>query len=297
MFESVIGAISRVIGKPPGWERVVRFLLPPANFWNNPVLEKAVPDGYVFPIDPRTLIGWNIYLFGTYESEVREAINTILAPGDVACDVGANVGWHTLLMARLVGPTGKVYAFEPNPTTRTRLSDAVRLNAGSHIDVQEYAVTDYDGMSGFVAPPAGSLWDGTGRLVNDRVSEVQSVKCTTIDSFVHTYCVTRLRLIKIDVEGWELSVMRGARQALATMRPRIIFEYDPAYVSRGGGTADDILSFLFENRYGLCMLRRHGVPLPINQLPKRCWNFLAVPLEINGRPVLSQRASGVEKTP
>ena len=67
-----------------------------------------VSDGYVFPVDRGTLLGWYVHFFGTYEPEVQEQIKEILYPGSISMDVGANVGWHTLLMAQLAGPGGKI---------------------------------------------------------------------------------------------------------------------------------------------------------------------------------------------
>jgi hypothetical protein len=102
----------------------------------------------------RRLVGWNVHFFGNYEPEVREQIKRWLTPGLTAVDVGANVGWHALLMARIVGPGGRVFAFEPNDSTRARLVAAIDGHRLSQSTVDPRAVSDRLGTARFQAPQA-----------------------------------------------------------------------------------------------------------------------------------------------
>src|ERR1700722_1370379 len=101
----ILSWIGNRIGKPPGWERVVRLLASPEKCKSMPDLF-LIRDGLVFVTQPGVPIGWHIAFFGTYEPELREILRAVLPTGGVAIDVGANVGWHTLLMAQLVGEGG-----------------------------------------------------------------------------------------------------------------------------------------------------------------------------------------------
>jgi hypothetical protein len=167
MIDEALARIGQVIGKPPGWERVVRAIVPPQRYANAGLDLVRQSDGYVFPIDRGTLIGWSIHFFGAYEPEVRTEIRRRLRPGDTAIDVGANAGWHTLLMACRVGPGGRVIAVEPNPSSRERLEHAIAINRLTNVRVDARALADREGRRMFEAPPAGDVWDGTGRLVGD----------------------------------------------------------------------------------------------------------------------------------
>jgi FkbM family methyltransferase len=229
----------------------------------------------VFPIDRGTLIGWTIYFFGTYEPEVRAEIVRYLEPGDVAIDVGANVGWHTLLMASRVGAGGRVFALEPNVTTRKRLDAAIETNALLQVTTAACAAADHDGRIGFEAPDAGEFWDGTGRL---RLDARQSVDCVTLDRFVAEHAIDRLALIKIDVEGWELAVLRGAARVLRTLRPHLLFEFDPAYIGRSRSTGHQLSEFLRDNGYQLLALGGRA-PHRVSQVGEQGGNFLALPFE------------------
>jgi FkbM family methyltransferase len=232
-------------------------------------------DGYTFPVDRGTLLGWSVHFFGTYEPEVRAVLREHLHANDVAIDIGANVGWHALMMASRVGTGGRVYAFEPNETTRRRLIAAIEDNALSNVVVDPRAVSDRVGAAGFDAPPAGHVWDGTGRLSRDATAT--SIECTTLDAFAESQQITRVSFIKIDVEGWEFAVLRGAERLLQIARPVVVFEYDPAYISRSGGSGNALTALLAGSGYELFALHPRRRPLPVSTLPSVAGNYLALP--------------------
>jgi FkbM family methyltransferase len=275
MIETALARIGQIIGKPPGWERVVRAIAPPQRYVNDELNLLRQDEGYVFPVDRGTLIGWSVHFFGAYEPEVREEIRRRLRPGDVAIDVGANVGWHTLLMASCVGRGGRVYAFEPNATTRERLQHAIAINQFPQVHVDPRAVAEQVGVQTFEAPAAGAVWDGTGRLTTDRSG--QAVTCTTLDAFAAERQIDRVALMKIDVEGWEPAVLRGAARVLRTSRPALIFEYDPAYVGRSGANGADLSAWLGTAGYRLYALRPRGGVARLDVLARTGTNVLAVP--------------------
>ena len=321
--DEVLVSIGRVIGKPRGWERVVRAVAPPGRVHGSGLRPLALPEGHVFPVDRGTLIGWSVHFFGTYEPEVQAEIRRWLRPGDVAIDVGANVGWHTLLMGARVGPAGRVHAFEPNETTRARLVAAVQANSFAHVIVDARAVADRRCVAAFEAPAAGHVWDGTGHLLGQaeragsarghagvpgaaaalgRSAEARTasseprhrrqlaleegpqrqrkeVECLTLDAFAAERGIDRLALLKIDVEGWELPVLRGARQVLESLRPAIVFEIDPEYLARGGGTAADLMAGFTDADYLVFSLHPRRAPVRVTTPGGRAGNFLAVPRE------------------
>ena len=173
LVDDALVGIGRVIGKPLGWERLVRALAPPSRFAGGTPHPMAVSEGYSFPVDPGTLIGWHIHFFGGYEPEVRQQLKRWLAPGDTAIDVGANVGWHALLMARLVGSEGHVYAFEPSTSTRARLQAASDANQLTQITTDPRAVSDRVGAAEFRAPRSTRpLWSSRRVTVRSRVVAV-----------------------------------------------------------------------------------------------------------------------------
>jgi FkbM family methyltransferase len=281
MIDETLARIGQVIGKPPGWERVVRAIVPPQRYTNAGLDLVRQSDGYVFPIDRGTLIGWSIHFFGAYEPEVRAEIRRRLRPGDTAIDVGANAGWHTLLMACRVGPGGRVVAVEPNPSLRERLEHGIAINRLTNVRVDPRALADREGTRTFDAPPAGHVWDGAGRLTGDEVggkpdAARSTVTVTTIDALAAERSLDRVALIKIDVEGWEPAVLRGAATVLRMSRPALIFEYDPAYLERSGASGDELVDWLRSFGYQLYLLRPRGAPLPAATLGRTATNVLAL---------------------
>ena len=151
-------------------------------------------------------VTWNADEYRAFKADIR--------PGDVAFDVGANLGAYSLLFAQWAAPSGRVYAFEPAPETRLGLERHVRLNhLDSHIIVRPEAVSGGNA----VVPFRASGLQGDNRIVNDRDDDAAGsvdVTTTSLDAFCTTHGV-RPSFIKIDVEGAELDVLRGARETIA----------------------------------------------------------------------------------
>ena len=241
------------LGKPRGFERIVRWFASPEKCSHLPEL-CLVRDGLVFLARPGVQVDWHVFFFGTYEPEVRRIFRTVLPLGGIALDIGANVGWHTLLMASLVGPSGRVLAVEANPALRQRLHDHLRLNRFRQVEVMPCAAADTEGMMEFYAPAANDPDSGNGHVVElgpgGRGGTIR-VEARRLDAIVVAAGIERLDLIKIDVEGFEWRVLRGGEETIAKFRPHIVFEYNAEYASRGGGTPELLGEFFRTHRYRL----------------------------------------------
>jgi FkbM family methyltransferase len=254
----LIAWIGNRIGKPPGWERVVRLFASPEKCVGMAEV-CVVRDGVVFLAQPAVPVGWYVAFFGTYEPELREIFRTVLPTAGVAVDIGANVGWHTLLMARLVGQTGRVLAAEANPSVLVRLQDNLNLNRFGQVEVLPYALAQSEGTVNFYAPKADDAESGNGYVVTDGAKEqrgIIAVETRRLDAIVSMAQFERLDLIKIDVEGFEWPVLRGGEQSIARFRPHIVFEYNREYSSRGGGDPHIVAEFFRKHRYRLFAIGR-----------------------------------------
>lgn len=247
------------VGKPPGWERVVRFFAPPERCREMRTL-CVVRDGLVFLAKPSVPIGWHVAFFGTYEPELRSIFRSVLPMGGVAIDVGANVGWHTLLMASLVRNTGTVLAVEPNPSVRLDLEANLRLNRVGQVTVIPCAASDSEGFAEFFGPDANDSRSGDGYIVGSetpgKISTLR-VKTQMLDVLVAAAGVGRVDLIKIDVEGSEWAVLQGALQTIERFRPHVVFEYLAEYVSRGEGSPEKFEQYFQRQNYRLFSVGRN----------------------------------------
>lgn len=148
----------------------------------------------------------------------QRVFNRILRQGDVAFDVGANWGMHTLLFSRLVGTSGFVHSFECLPEAQQELLWHVERNRIANVLVHHKAVADYDGEASFLLGKNTS----TGSLAPAGQGKSISVTVCRLDSLLAD--VERLRLIKVDVEGAEISVLRGAQRITERFRPYYVVD-------------------------------------------------------------------------
>jgi FkbM family methyltransferase len=159
------------------------------------------------------------YIIGNYEAPVQAALAKYLRPNMVFYDVGANGGFFSLLGATLVGPNGKVVAFEPHPTTAKQLKKQMHINNMQHVDVVVAAVSDKVGTAKLSDDTSSDMLS----LVNAHKSKrTIKVKTTTIDQ--ETKSRPLPDLLKIDVEGAEIDVLRGAHQLICAKRPILLVE-------------------------------------------------------------------------
>jgi FkbM family methyltransferase len=217
------------------------------------------------------------YALGTTEPAIQEVLARHLRPSDVFYDLGAGVGFFTLLGARLVGPAGEVWAFEPDPANAAVLRRNVELNGFPHVRVLEQAVSGQSGEARLHSSGTAS------RLVTDRGArpdrdETIPVAVTSVDEVVRELGGPAPTLVKFDVEGAELDALEGMRETIAATRPVIVCETHRTY--------DAVDRLLRELGYAT-----QPIDPPIDgQLP---WNVhvLATPLPVPG-PATSTELPG-----
>lgn len=150
-------------------------------------------------------------LLGTYEPEQTGLFREWVRPGDTVLDVGAHVGYYSLLASMLAGDGGQVWAFEPNPQNHRFLLEHARVNGRGNVRVEQAAVSDANGSARFDF----GTGSGTGHLAEGGALEVRTVR---LDDFCRERNL-RPSAIKIDVEGAEGAVLEGARETIAAARP------------------------------------------------------------------------------
>jgi FkbM family methyltransferase len=161
---------------------------------------------------------------GTLEPPVQEALRRLLAPGDVFYDVGANIGFFTILGARLVGPAGRVVAFEPVPACARAVAHNIALNDFARAEIREEAVGEAGGRARLlvVGEASWSHLASTGRHAD--VRDEIDVTVVAIDELVRAETIPPPDVLKIDTEGAELQAIAGMRATIERHRPAIVCE-------------------------------------------------------------------------
>lgn len=166
---------------------------------------------------------------GTYEREQQALFRQIVGRGAVVYDIGANVGFYTLLASELVGPSGRVLSFEPLPRNLDLLRRHLEINRRGNVVVVNAAIADYDGLGRFSASTAWSenMLNSDGEI---------AVSVISLDSYVRAGGRAPT-IMKIDVEGAEHLVLAGARSLLRDVRPSILLSIHSAEAREGCLTA------------------------------------------------------------
>ena len=188
--------------------------------------------------------------------EIR-AVLGLLREGDAAVDVGANKGAYTFWMRRAVGKRGRVVALEPQPELAAYLRGACRESGWNNVRVLEAAASDRAGAAVLRVPGSGVSPGATLEAGGAQTAGWRELRCETVRLDDALAGEGRITLVKVDVEGHELAVFRGAAGILARDRPAVLFECEERHLS--GGAPADCFAFLAELGYSGAFFSRGGL--------------------------------------
>lgn len=218
---------------------------------------------------------WNAdrdYIAGTKELPVQSVLAEHIRPGDVVFDIGGNIGFMSLIAARLVGEEGRVYAFEPLPENAECLRRNLRANNFANCKVLEMALADRAGQEELLLSklPGGSTISAADRPPD--FTGTLRVRVATADGLVGSGAVRPPDFVKLDVEGAELRVLRGMTSVIRTYRPGILFEVDDedaldlerkfAEIETELAKAGYVVSRIEDAYSGIDWFVAHGLALP-----------------------------------
>jgi FkbM family methyltransferase len=214
--------------------------------------------GLWMQLNARDLIQQTILLEGVWDPSLTSFIEGHLRPDDVFIDVGAHVGYFTLLASRRVGPAGAVLSIEPNPFALAQLRQNVARSHTVNVLVERSACGEslrvvrlYLHTESNSSMASLSTANATGGVAVD-------VPCTTLDQLCQEHALARVDLVKIDVEGAELSVLRGMKRIMKDIRPVIVLELEPHLLEAFGTPLQTVLTLLADCDYILSPLGGHS---------------------------------------
>lgn len=237
--------------------------------WTQPRLVEL--NGVRYRFYPSSLVGRSIYYLGDWEHWDTLYWRRTIKPGWTVVDVGANIGYHALLASRLVGPQGRVFAFEPTPSTYQALLENLALNDAHNVIARQIALCDFCGsVSVIEQEEAGYNHIGMGSEPGHH-----QVPSLTLDRFVDEQKIERIDMIKADIEGAEAKFLQGARAAIERFHPIIAIELNPSALTVFGATVADLKSALKGYELYRATWRGFG---PLKALPKMGQTFNAIAL-------------------
>jgi FkbM family methyltransferase len=185
---------------------------------------RGLASGYRICVSPAENLA---YLLGTAETHLQKIIKEYVGPGDIVYDIGANIGYVSLSLAKRVGDSGRVIAFEPVPQNVAAFQENIKMNKLTNVQLLEFAASDRRGDA--VIRFAGNL--STASLVwhrSDPSATQLAIKTVSVDELVESGDLRNPSFIKIDVEGAEGNVLLGMRRTLATAKPVLFVECSEA---------------------------------------------------------------------
>ena len=198
-------------------------------------------------------------LFNRVERDVVQVARTLVREGDVVLDVGANMGLTARAFCRLVGPNGKVFAFEPDPMTAELLRHNTRRFP--QCVVMTAAVSDQPGQATFHVHPTSTAGSSLVALKNDH--RKITVPCMSLDQVIDENKLTRVALVKIDVEGAEALVLKGFRQTLPRSRGLpLIVEFSPENLRNAGTSPEEFFQVLRDAGLDVASTDENGASNP-----------------------------------
>jgi FkbM family methyltransferase len=216
-----------------------------------------------------------------YEPELM-LLERFLQPGMVFVDGGANTGVFTFVAARLVGPLGQVLSFEPGAGCFQALRRSLELNQLKNICLNNSALSDHTGTA--------RLYHLLGQenafsLAAAENVDFDEVPIATLDDVVRMHQLTHVDFIKLDVEGAEELVLRGAREVLDRWQPVVLFEVNIDATHGMKLSPDGACRLLTESGYQLYALAENGELTETNRLPQQVGNLLALPAKLSTTPL------------
>lgn len=217
----------------------------------NTLLSEVNP-GMWMKLDLDSLIERQIFYFGFYRPWVLPYFDRLLTKGQTVVDVGANVGQFTLWAAKRVGTEGMVVAFEPDRSSFEKLLKNVQLNSLQGVLLENIALSNYDGEA--ILHLNDELDDNKGQSSLSRLTHhrrTQPVICQKLDNFLSQQRIRKVHVVKIDTQGAELRVLRGAANVIEKNRPAIILRCHEKRCRAMGDSTLAIQEFFVDRGYDL----------------------------------------------
>lgn len=213
-------------------------------------------EGFKMLVSPRDYTSYEIFFLGFYDKWLTSFMKAHITEGSICWDIGTERGWFTLLMASMVGPNGRVDAFEAFPPNYKKLESNIALNNFNWVKAHNLAISDQTGKMYFVPPSdeithhVSYLQDcgGVGYLTAKQVPNSIEVPTISIDKYAELYPFERLDMIKIDIEGAEYAALHGAEKVIRRFQPKIAIEYNRECAKRAGSSIEELDNLL--NSYG-----------------------------------------------
>ena len=225
--------------------------------------------------DPALSSNRSTVFLGKYEASFMCLLASMVKSNETVIDIGANEGYMTLSLAMKIGNGGHLFAIEPHPANVRMLKSNISLNSLTNTTVIQKAVNDKPGQLDMYGDRA---WGTLFKQQSINSPSVTSVEVDTLDAIMGSLSLKSLGLIKIDVEGSEIRVIRGAHEVITATRPIVAFEINLTLLAYEVISIQEAFDFFLSNNYAL-FVEKNGRLVKLDWLNERILNCIAIPKE------------------
>jgi len=205
--------------------------------------KKKLPENFFMLLNPAEHIQQQLFWYGYYEKELGDLIKKVLRPGDVFLDIGANIGYFSLLVSNNV-PNARVISFEPVQYLFQKLEENISVNNIKNIMAIKAAAGEIDEEKEIFISGSDNLGMSSFQQPENYSGKKEKVKVVRIDDWFHTSHLSKVDVIKLDVEGSELAALKGMNDILTQFKPLLIIEINCETLSMFGLTPSNINNYL-----------------------------------------------------
>lgn len=216
-------------------------------------------------------------IYDGFEKEETDYVKSVLKNGDIFIDVGTNIGLFSLIASKMVGDKGKIICFEPSPSTFSRLIENVQLNDFINIDLRNIGLSDaIEEMTFYVSENGYDAWNSFAPSQDNKLGSSIVVPVSTLDIELKEIDKSKIKLIKIDVEGWEKFVLYGGKDFFVKFSPIVMVEFTEENTFNAGYHVHEIYDIMKDFGYVWYTIKNEKLILETKKLHYPYNNLVAI---------------------
>lgn len=243
----------RALPKVPGLTMKLMRHFP---FFSKHVVTTEVFDDVKMKLYLDDLLQQHIFTYGYYEKAATEMWKHCIKTAKTVVDIGANVGYYSIITAKYGPKDVQIYSFEPMTQTNKRAWDNIKLNSFNNIHLQKLAVSDTVKKE-TIALGEEANWGGS-KIVHEAVSDnvhSEQIETITLDAFVQEKSIKQIDVIKMDIEGYEPFALKGMKESLTKFKPLVFIEIEEVLLSKFNYKAEDVFQYFWDLGYSAYLIQ------------------------------------------
>lgn len=231
----------------------------------NKVYKKRLHNKFYMLLTPTEHIQQQLFWYGYYEKELGNLVKKVVRPNDVFIDIGANIGYFSILSAT-ISPSVRVISFEPVKDLFKKMKENFSINDCKNIEAINAAAGEINERRELFISNADNLGMSSFHQPENYSGRKEKVEVVSIDNWFKTSGLSKIDLVKLDIEGSELAALKGMKGVLEKQKPVLLVEINPETLSLFGLKPHDIFNYLKQLNFDGFLISDNGIPEYLNSI-------------------------------